>query len=152
MTIFWVLLAFTCLLYPIIKFVINRQKEVPEFNAIENKEMKVYFVLVSLAMILMIGLRGLFVGIDTMNYFMSYARLQNIGILQVLRAKDVVEKGYMIFQILGHRLHLGFAGYNLLYATVNISIISYIIYKIFSLYFLLALKIIGIYFSKCYLL
>ena len=129
MTIFWVLLAFTCLLYPIIKFVINRQKEVPEFNAIENKEMKVYFVLVSLAMILMIGLRGLFVGIDTMNYFMSYARLQNIGILQVLRAKDVVEKGYMIFQILGHRLHLGFAGYNLLYATVNISIISYIIYK-----------------------
>ncbi len=129
MTIFWVLLAFTCLLYPVLKLIINRQKGVPEFNRIENEEMKAYFILVSIAMILVIGLRGLFVGVDTLNYYFSYARLQNVGIWQVLRAGDVPEKGYMIFQIIGHRLHLGFAGYNLFYAAFNISIISYIIYK-----------------------
>ncbi len=129
MTIFWALLSFTCLLYPVMKFVLNKQKGVPEFKKLKNNEIKLYFILVSIAMILVIGLRGLKVGVDTLNYYFSYARLQNIGILQVLRATDVTEKGYIIFQILGHRLHLGFAGYNLFYATFNIAIISYIIYK-----------------------
>ncbi|MBQ7037056.1 MAG: EpsG family protein [Clostridia bacterium] len=129
MTIFWALLSFTGLLYPVMKFVLNKQKGVPEFKKLKNNEIKLYFILVSIAMILVIGLRGVLVGRDTLHYYYSYASLQRIGILQVLRAQDVTEKGYMLFEVLSHRLHLGFAGYNLLYASFNISIISYIIYK-----------------------
>ncbi len=128
MTIYWILLAFCVLLFPICKFICNRIKKVPDLTKVENDELKVYFILVSLAMILVIGFRGLFVGVDTLNYYFMYARLQNTGILSVLRS-DNLEKGYLLFNILGHRLHLGFAGFNVLYAIVNISIISYMIYK-----------------------
>ncbi len=128
MAIYWILLSFSVLLFPICKLITNRVKKVQDLTPVENREIKAYFILVSLAMIFVIGCRGLFVGRDTLNYYFTYVRLQDVSALKVLFS-DATEKGYVFFNILGHRLHLGFAGFNILYATVNISIISYLIYK-----------------------
>ncbi len=128
MTIYWILLAFCVFLFPICKFIANRIKKVPDFNKVENREIKAYFILVSLALIFVIGCRGLFVGRDTLNYYYTYAKLQDVSGRAVLLS-DATEKGYLLFNILGHRLHLGFAGFNILYAIANISVVSYLIYK-----------------------
>ncbi len=128
MTIIWVLLAFSCLFYPVCTVVYNRKIKVGDFRPVENKNIKFYFICVSIFMIVIIGLRGILVGRDTLSYFYSYAKHQGISFMAALRA-DVPEKGYVLFQILGHKLRLGFPGFNLLYAIVNVSIISFAIYK-----------------------
>lgn len=128
MTIIWILLAFSCLFYPVCTVVYNRKIKVGDFRPVENKNIKFYFICVSIFMIVIIGLRGILVGRDTLNYFYFYAKHQGISFMMALRA-DLPEKGYVLFQIIGHKLRLGFPGFNVLYAIVNVGILSYTIYK-----------------------
>ena len=129
MTIYWILLTVICLLYPICTVIYNRHHKLGDFRPVDNKNIKIYFYCVSLCMILLIGLRHMSVGIDSRNYLGYYANVRHEDFSYILDPYMDLETGYVLLEILAHKLHLGFAGFNLLYAIINVSVVSYLIYK-----------------------
>ncbi len=129
MTIYWTLLVFSCLFYPVCTITYNRWHKFGDFCPVENKNIKAYFICVSIFMIAIIGLRSVTVGIDSWNYFFMFSDVRYEGISYAFDPKLELERGYVLFEILAHKAHMGFAGFNLVYAIFNVSVISYLIYK-----------------------
>ena len=75
MAIYWTLLAFSCFSYPVCTILYNKRRKLGDFRPVENKDIKIYFILVSTFMALIIGLRGVYVGNDTLNYYIMFKEL-----------------------------------------------------------------------------
>ena len=104
------------------------------FDSIEehNRAYKLFFVVVSIAMILIIGLKATTVGCDIKGYYYEYNQFAYKNFNYLLKP-DVSDKGFSFLEILFNKIGFSFQGFNIVYAIFNISVISYLIYKKSSL-------------------
>ncbi len=90
---------------------------------------KIYVTIVSILLILVSGLRGVNVGIDTFTYSNIYKSIGNNSLLQSLAVQDI-EKGYIYFNYIVSRSFLGsFQFVVALSALLSVTVISVIILK-----------------------
>ena len=127
--IYWSLLAFTVIFYGVCRMAV-RAYHPYGFNGMEehNKAYKLYFIVVSIIMILIIGLKARTVGCDIKSYYYTYQQMAHRDFNYLLEP-DVGDKGYVFIQILFNKLGLEFQVLNVVYAIFNISTVSYLIYK-----------------------
>lgn len=131
--IYWLLLAFTVVFYGVCRISVKKYHPYG-FRTIEehNSAYLFYFITISAAMILVIGLRDEHVGSDTMGYYSTYKKMANVDYSYIL-SSNVNDKGYCFLQIFFNKIGWNFYAFNMLYAIFNISVISYLIYKKSSL-------------------
>ncbi len=93
----------------------------------EYKTSVFYFIVMSVYMIIIIGLRRTDIGIDTSNYASMY---KSVGELDFSDLKyEMNDKGFVVLQMIFNRLHIGFSGFNFIYAMYVIAVVSCYIYK-----------------------
>ncbi len=126
--IYWLLLAFSVAFYIVVQYGASQSPAFQVHSAEENKNFKKYFIFVTIAMIVLVGLRDLSVGIDTENYYDYYTTNAERDFSYLLE-NDVRERGYVFIQILFNKLGIGFVGFNMGYAIFNFCVVSRLIYK-----------------------
>ncbi len=89
--------------------------------------LKRYHIIMAICMVLLIGLRSVNIGIDTLNYAYMYINAASTPFSYL--NEDIKDKGYVFLCIVLNRLGVNFTEFNILYAIFNISIITYMIYK-----------------------
>jgi len=92
---------------------------------IKNNKYYIYFVSFMLAVIL--GLRGISIGIDTIAYYNSFNKIKNLSLFQALDVK--VEPGYRLFEFIVGRVFGNYQYLLIIAAILYITVISYHIYK-----------------------
>lgn len=132
MWIYWLLLAGTVSLYAVCVLQYKKKHDIMSSINIDNCNLKSYFIIVSIMMIAVIGLREKHIGIDTFSYYNSYQRMELLNfdyLLNPVLKEEGTERGYVFLQILFNKLHVPFTGFNLIYAIFNVSVITLLIYK-----------------------
>lgn len=132
MGIYWILLCFVVLLYLLCVFYYRRKFSITNGVILNNNQLKMYFVIISILMIVIIGLREKHIGIDTISYYNSYQRMAHYDFKYVLNPileEEGTEQGYVFLQILFNKIRISFTGFNVVYAIFNIGTISLLIYK-----------------------
>ncbi len=127
--IYWLLLAFVVVFYGICRMGVKTHHPYP-FKSIEehNRAYLAFFIAVSVAMILIIGLKSTSVGCDVKVYYNTYQRMKYEDYTYIFEP-GVVDRGYVLAQIFFNKIGWNFYAFNMLYAVFNISTISYFIYK-----------------------
>lgn len=127
MYIYWVLLLYCLVVYLFIS-TWKATKGLSYSTDSESKKDVLYFVLMSIFMIIIVGFRSKYVGIDTQSYYATYNEISRRS-LKFSLDKISMEKGYIILQYIFSRLGLDFYAFNFIYAVFNVTIVSYLIYK-----------------------
>lgn len=132
MWIYWLIICVVVIYYPMNELYISKKKSNMHKIDIDNRNRMSYFVIMSLLMILIIGLREKHIGNDTITYYNSYKRFAAYGFDYLVDSVlDEIgrEKGYVFIQILFNKLHIPFEIFNIIYAAFNVVVISLFIYK-----------------------
>lgn len=93
----------------------------------EYKTPVFYYVVMSLCMIVLIGLRRDDIGTDTLGYAGMYKSTGNLSLSDF--KYEMNDKGFAVLQYILNKLHIGFSGFNFLYAVFVITVLSVYIYK-----------------------
>lgn len=93
----------------------------------EYKTPVFYYIVMAVYMIILIGLRRTDIGIDTSNYASMYKSAGKLAFSDLKYKMN--DKGFVILQMILNRLHIGFSGFNFIYAIFVIVVISCYIYK-----------------------
>ncbi|MEE1224484.1 MAG: EpsG family protein, partial [Clostridia bacterium] len=127
MTIYWALPIFAVVFYWLCKMTAKNGHRHMQIQ-IQNSDIKAYFIIMSLFMIVIIGLRSENVGIDSSNYYNMYKDMSREDFSYIFEP-DVNDRGYFFLTILTNRLGLNFYAFNIIYAVFNVGVISYLIYE-----------------------
>lgn len=101
---------------------------IKRYNNKNKKSGFVYFILISLMMVAVIGLRDVTIGIDTVNYCNTFNNLSNVS-WSYLSNNKLTEPGYSFICILFNKLNLNFHVFLIFMAFLYIIPVSYIIFK-----------------------
>lgn len=90
---------------------------------------RIYFVLVTIQLSLVAGLRDVNIGIDTRNYEIIFKNASLMNLKDILKYPTEVEKGYMILQNLSFKLFPDFNVFLILVSFIFISSVAILIYR-----------------------
>ncbi|SFF58658.1 EpsG family protein [Halobacillus alkaliphilus] len=121
MVTFLAMLLLIVLTYPYF----NRKKLLLKDRTVSLKT--IYIFLVSLMLIIILGLRGLSVGIDTTAYYNSFEKMQFNSLSQTLDVQ--IEHGYKLYEYTIDRVFGEFQYLLVFMAIFYISVVSFYIYK-----------------------
>ena len=131
MWVYWLILCAVIIFYPFCVKHIQGENTL-SVTPQDSRVSKSYFIVISLLMIAVIGLRDRDVGLDTNHYnniFNSLANRDFDYLFDPILDETGREKGFVFIQILLNKLNIPFEGFNIIYAVFNISVISLFIYK-----------------------
>lgn len=95
----------------------------------DTKAKKIYFILVTIQLALVVGLRANIIGIDTINYGWIFKQASLMNLKDILYKPTEIEKGYMIFQYIVSRFSTDFNVFLTIVSFIFMSSIGFIIYK-----------------------
>lgn len=124
MAIYLAILPVCILLPEICRFFVYRYTNIPDK---EYKTPLFYYIIMSVYMVVLIGLRSANIGIDTNGYYGMYKSAASLSFSDL--KYDMSDKGFVVLEIILNRLHISFNGFNLIYAAFVIIIVSLFIYK-----------------------
>lgn len=132
MWIYWLIIFVAVIYYPISELYSSKKNQNMPKSDTDNRKNISYFVIMSVLMIVIIGLREKHIGNDTIGYYNTYKELATknfVYLLDPILEETGREKGFVFIQILFNKLHMPFELYNIIYAAFNIIAISLFIYK-----------------------
>lgn len=122
MIYFTILSAIILIFYPI------SQKKYIDINKVKTRSNSTsYIVIISTCLIIMLGLRGVNVGIDTPYYYNSFNSMAHFSLNEVIQRN--IEIGFSVFQYIISRLFGNFYIFNTIVAAMYVGVVSYIIKK-----------------------
>lgn len=122
MIMYIVLLVLLFFMYPFF-----RKKSIQVAGKAIMLNNKVYIIMVSSILIVLLGFRGLSVGIDTMSYNNIFNSINSLNFSQLFELKD--EYGYILLQLFVGKVFGDFHFLLIIVAVVYIGVVSYHIYK-----------------------
>lgn len=118
--LYWFLLFFPVVLY----YLFYNNKNL--LDAKNKSNITSYYVLVSIVLVAFVGLRHVSIGMDTLNYYFSFLRANNIEFFKAISRLDE-EWGYLIFQKLCGRIKMDFTVFCVISGIVSVvPVIMYI--------------------------